>query len=437
MPTGYKWPSSNIGFDDSLRLWSMPLTDISIDSVYDVKVNPLATPDNVNPIHFNLLPQQLGALSDVEIHCTFRVLHHDNAATAVQDDVSIINNIAGGLWNYVEVYVGDSGNIMQSMNLSYAFQTYFEKIFNHSSNRVDHLQTSEKFIMDVGTNKANAEVIHVHHGANDLTTNTGNIARHNEIIQSRVVTTVSKLACPLFTHHKVLPTKCHIRIVLNRNRNAFVLTCVENGNYKLQIQDVFLKCRYVKPSNDALDALEVGISRNPAIYEVEYPEVIFRSVNTGTRYITLTNIFTQKLPKIAFFALQKTSCLAGEYQSNPFVFGAFEKFQIYINNEQYFTDPLTNANQRGMLMQLYKAIGYEYQGECLLNSKNFDINQVVAIPLGANKEFKSSLTLNRHADIRVEMDLGYLAEHPHNVIIYSLYDKVFEIDVARNLVLKS
>ena len=184
MPTGYKWPSSNVGFDDSLRLWSMPLTDISIDSVYDVKVNPLAAPDNVNPIHFNILPQQIGALSDVEIHCKFRVLRHNNEATAVQDDVSVINNIAGGLWNFVDVNVGDSGNIMQSMNLSYAFQTYFEKILNHSSNRVDHLENSELFIMDVGVNKATAEVIGVHTGADPITSNTGNIKRHHDIIQS-------------------------------------------------------------------------------------------------------------------------------------------------------------------------------------------------------------------------------------------------------------
>ena len=232
----------------------------------------------------------------------------------------------------------------------------------------------------------------------------------------------------------MLPTKCHIRITLNRNSNAFVLTSIVNGNYKLEIQDIFLKCRYVRPSDDALDALEVGISRNPALYEVEYPEVIFRSVNTGTRYITLTNIFTQKLPKIAFFALQKTSSLAGEYSSNPFIFGGIEKFQIYVNNEQYFTDALTG--QRDMLMQLYKAIGYEYHGDCLINSSNFNINNIIAIPLGANKEYKSSLTLNRFADVRVEIDLGYESEHSHNIVIYSLYDRVFEIDGARNLVLQ-
>ena len=432
-----KFVQSTEAIDSALLLWDIKHTNTSIEAVYETKVFPSSAYDNDSPIYFDLIPQQHGELIDLEIHTQW---HVKNGAQNLANNAncSFVNNIANSFWSYLDIQIGDYGNIMQSMNLSYAFQTFFENCLNHESSRSDYLYTTELFKMDVGTTKTACESVNFFtHPANEtITENTAAISRAGLISESKRVKTISKLHCPIFRHSKALPTRSRIRITFNKNKDAFLLLAAKDSNFKINIDEVYLKCKYLKPTEYVLKCQEEKLVKQPALYDIDYPEITIRNVGIGERNLTFNRLFTKKLPKIAFFCIQRTSDLSGSYDSNPFVFAKFKSFQLYVDNVQYFTESLTMDNRtdgRDTLIQLYKSIGKEYKGDCLVNSSNLGILQIVAVPLTNDRTHLKHLNLQKHSDIRVELDLGYNAEHSHSLIIYSIYDKLIQIDGERNI----
>ena len=432
-----KFTASAESIDSALLLWDVKPTQTSIESVYETKVFPTTSFENEGPINFDIVPQQNGELVDIEIHTKWRVKNGTDVMASYAY-CSFINNISNAFWSFVNVQIGEYGNLLQSMNLSYCYHTYFDMCFNHETTREDYLFNSELFKMDVGTSKNQSQNVHFFRTnvADELTPNTAAIARAELIAESKSVKMVSKLHCPILRHGKVLPTQCRIRVSLQKNRDSFLLMAAEDSNFKINIEDVFLKCKYLKPTDFIVKCQEDKLVRQPALYDIDYPEITTRSIPTGERLVTFNRLFLKKIPKIAFFCMQNSDDLPGRYAGNPFGFTPIRSFQIYVDNVQYFTEPLVMENHsdsRDMLMQLYKAIGKEYKGNCLINSKNFNINQIIAVPLTDDRTHMSHMNLKKYRDIRVEIDIGYNTPHPHTLIIYSLYDRLIQIDSQRNL----
>ena len=124
-----KFKDSRDSVSSELLLWKESTTQVSVKSVYDLKVHPISSLYNEGSIHFDLPPQSRGMLSNIDIVSTFKV---KKGATDLQDNdnCSIINNISNALWEMVQVELGDRVSIAQSMRNSYAYQTYFNNCFN-------------------------------------------------------------------------------------------------------------------------------------------------------------------------------------------------------------------------------------------------------------------------------------------------------------------
>ena len=434
-----KFEKSGECLDSSLLLWGMKPTNTSVNEIYEMKTYPLNPIDHLSPMNFEVTPQQHGELIDIEIHTKWRVKNNAGADDMVENACcSFVNNIGGAMWSYVDVKVGDSGNLLQSRHLSYAYSSFIETCLNHSADRSDFLLSTEQFAMDVGTDKAQAQNLTFYTNTNEdvLTTNTGAIARANVIARSRNVKTVTKLHCPLFRHDKALPTRVRIRVSLQKNKDQFILLATDTSTYAIEIFEIFLKCRYIRPTDYVLNYQETKLLKDPALYDVEYGEITTRSIGMGERTVRFENIFPGKIPKIAFFGMLNTTDLIGSRSTNPFIFSRMRKLQLYVENKPYFTDSISMVDAKDsmdVLSQLYKAVGCEYKGSCLIDSTNLALHQIIAVPLTADRTHQSHLNLTSQKDIRLEIDIGYHTIQPHTLLIYSIYDRVIEIDGDRNL----
>ena len=377
--------TSQKSITSELLLWRETSTQVSVMDTYEQKVHPISSLFNDGAINFDIPPQPKGMLSNIEVVTTFKIKKGGSNLTA-ENQCTVVNNFANALWELVEIKVSDRVDIMQSMRNSYAYQTFFDYTLNSDVNREDYLFTEQLFKMDSGTTKDDSEVV-VFTG--DGVRNKAAADRAKRVAKSKAVTVSSRLHCPLLTTSKALPSNMRIRVSFLKNADKFLLIA-DDEDYKVEIQDVYLNVTFTRPYDHLLQIIEERLQKQPAPYYVSKPELIIKPIAQSGRIVRLNNLFPAKLPKHAFFCVQRSKDFDGSFDSNPFTFVPFGKFQLYIDGKPYFNDTLeidhTTENSAKMyhenmvfLKQLYKTIGKDVKGCGLINSKNFQQNFIVGV----------------------------------------------------------
>ena len=126
-----------------------------------------------------------------------------------------------------------------------------------------------------------------------------------------------------------------------------------------------------------------------------------------------------------------------------------KKIQFSINGTPYFNDPLevSAVNNLGhgdyeykefgmYLRQLHKVAGVELKGDCLINSKNFGLNFITGLSLGADKSdiTENHFNIDEKASTSIEIDMG-INDPPGDMvlIVYALFNQKIEIDHLRQV----
>ena len=441
-----KFINSEESIDSSLLLWQENTTQVAIEDIYDLKVHPVSSLFNDGAINFDLPPQPKGLLSNVDVITTFSIKYGTNTnRVGSSDQVSVVNNIANSLWTLVDVKIDDRVSLMQSMRNSYAYQTFFNNALNHDNMHEDYLFANELFLMDTATNKATSEGMVFGKVEGKEITNDGAVKRADRVRKGKSITTFSKLHCPLLTTNKALPTAIKIRISLTRNTDAFLLLSDDPG-YKLVIEDVYLLVTFQKPRDAVLNIMDERLLKSPAIYYVTKPEIIVRPITQTSKVIRMNDLFQEKLPKYAFFCIQGSEDFEGKISKNPYTFIPFSKFQFYVNGTPYFADPLEIDSVEGpgdsriysenaiYLRQLYKTIGKDLRGNCLINRDNFQLNFIVGLSLTSDRcsTICNHLNLQEVASTHLEIDIGE-EKLPDDalLVIYAMYDRQILINSQR------
>ena len=272
--------------------------------------------------------------------------------------------------------------------------------------------------------------------------------RSARVNRGQRVTVDSKLQSPIFNTSKSLPPNMKIRISLTKNSDGFLLL-TEDEDFRVIIEDCYLNVTYIKPQEAFLKQIEDKMQIEPAPFFIERPEIIIKPITSPGQIIRLTEVFHGKVPPYAFFCLQKSKDFEGSFKTNPYAFVPFKKFQFYLDGKPYFNDPLdldtvNNLSSGGYeykdfgryLRQLYKTIGKDLKGDCLVNSKNFALHFMVGISFGADRSSitENHLNLQESASTYLEIDMG-IKEVPEDMVlmIYALYDRQIQIDADRKI----
>lgn len=438
-----KYRESRDSVSTELLLWQEKTTQISIRNVYDIKVRPTSSSYNEGALYFDIPPQQTGMLSNVEIVTKFKIKKGAGKLVAA-DNCSVINNFANSLFELVQVRVGDRVELMQSMRNSYAYQTFFDYCLNSHPDRADYLFSTQLFKMDSGTTKTDAEST-VFTGDNVV--NLGASERAKRIAESKSVTVRSRLHCPLLTSSKALPSNIKIHVALTKNSDKFLLITDVEG-CRVEIEDIFLEVTYIRPTDIFHNLIENRLRRQPIPYFISKPELIIKPISVSGRIARINQIFPGKIPRHAFFVVQRSSDFEGSYDSNGFAFQPYKQFSLSVNGEPLFADPLeinyqTKDGERiygenGQFLQtLYKVIGKYGKSACLINSDNFQQNFMVGVSFaGDRSSTKSSyLSPQTHASTELTIDFGYDTNVSHEflLLVYAVHDSLVKIDSTRSI----
>jgi hypothetical protein len=439
----FKFKESKESIASDLLLWQSRPTQVSIRDTYELKIHPVTSIFNEGPINFEIPNQPKGMISDIEIVTTFKVKKGD-ANLDENHHCSIINGFADALWDLVDCTVSDRLSLMQSMRNSYAYQCFFNHCLNSDANREDYLFSTMLWKMDSGLTKADSETP-VFRG-NGIK-NRGAAERAARIAGSQSVTVTNRLQCPLFTTAKALPTNMSIRVTLSRNSDKFLLIADED-DYRVIIQDVHLKVNCIRPHDIFNSLIEERLLKEPAPYIVTKPEIIIKPISQSGRIVRLNHIFPGKLPRHAFFCVQRSRDFEGSFDTNPMSFCGFSKFQLHIDGVPYFNEPLEIAHvtvggqkvykeNATFLRQLYKTIGKDVRGCGMINSKNFQQHFMVGVSLTGDRSSASApyLSPQSEASTQLEIDFGYDTNVSDNLIliVYAIYDRIIKISATREL----
>ena len=257
----------------------------------------------------------------------------------------------------------------------------------------------------------------------------------------------SKLQSPLFNTSKCLPTNMKIRISLSKNRDEILLLCNDDTGYTIVLEECYLNVTYYRVRDEILNMMEERLRKDVALYFISKPEIIVRQITHSSRFIRMTDIFSDKLPPYAFFTLQRSTDYEGTFSSNCYSFVPFKTFQFYLNGTPYFTDSLEVATITSLksgdyayedfgeyMRQLYRTIGKDSKGSCLIDSTNFNLNFMVGMSFGADRSSLTDrhLNLQERASTYLEIDMG-IDDVPDDLIliVYALFDRQIQIDVNR------
>ena len=479
-----KFTNSNEAISSSLMLWQTKPTQVSVKESYDTKVWPISNIFNEGPITFSIPEQPHGMMKNIEIVTKFKIQKDGKDFSVEQDNLSIINNFPNSLWQIVDVTINGRSNIMQPLKNAYPYTSFFNMVFNHDNSRVDYLGYKELFIMDDGGKyeiKSGDKLVESDYSkmystvgkklfdAEDTVKDILNYAfteatkektlskipnpsiknqalytRAKRVAKGQSVTTYSKLHCPLFNTNKVLPTRMDIRITLTKNTDDFLLLCPKDEKYSISIEDVHLQVTYYQPQDAIQRKIESLLESEPIPYFVQRPELIVKPITATTKVIRINDIFLSKLPSYAFFCIQKSDDFEGKRESNPFSFIPFEKMNIFIGGKPFFQNELearlkTDSQEPDFtqfLVQLYKTLGREYKGNCLINSKNFYTHFCVGASFTADKSpaNASYLNLQEQGSYSIEIDTGKDSGLANCLlIVYALYDRQIKINPDRSI----
>ena len=440
-----KIKGSQDAISNDLLLWGGAKTQVAIQEVYSIKVHPVSSQLNEGGmISFDIPSQMRGMLSKVEIITSFKVKKGANNLGA-GDSVSIINNIANAMFGLVMITINDRTELCQSMRNSYAYQTYFDYCLNCDADRADYLEAVSGWVMDTGVTKADSETM-VFKGAEIK--NKGAAKRAERVAGSKTVTVCTPLHNPLFTTSKALPTNMKIRVSVSKNSDGFLLMA-STDEYNIQIQDIYLKATFLRPQDIFLNLIEERLAKEAATYYVTRPELILRPISESGRVVRLNNIFAgERLPRSAFFAIQRSNDFSGSPLTNPYSFVPFGSFNLHVNGVPYFADPLETdyktidgqkiyGNCWNFLKQLYEVIDKDKKGLGMINSTNFQQNFMVGVSLASDRSGINAGYLNQqmYASTNLTIDLGYDSNVTEDLLllIFCQWDRVVKITGTRDL----
>jgi hypothetical protein len=426
-----KFVDSEEGMPQELIPFSTKTTQVVIKDVMEIKYSPINSFESSDTINFELAAQPNLMLKKVEVVTKFKVLNYNKGTpkALTTEKISLVSSPGTALWKQVDIVLNNKYPLTNPMQQSSNYEAFFATILNEDENRDKMLFSSQGFLLDVGENKAEADAV-------------SNIAaeeRSSLIEKSKSVTLITDLHCTLFKGSKLLLPNLEFAVALTKNSPEFIIMkdvdATDTAAYVIKMEKVYLKATYIQPEDFFLPVLNARVEASPAIYEGHKTEISTFGIQSKVTKYMFNNIVRGSLPHFMVLCIQDREAIAGSYTKNPFTFKPFKSIQLYINNREYFHEPLEVSQDDTTLMMdhFYKAVGYDMKGTCLINKDNFMAHCMLPVALSRDRTVKFHHNLQEVVDFKVLIEFNAETEADQVLMVYAVYDQIIKIDSDGNI----
>jgi hypothetical protein len=298
---------------EQLDIFSVPPTQLSLESSEIVVFKPVASLQNHGPIEF-IVPPCSDEYTDVfstMIYVVVSITDENGVAIAPNENVGVVNNILHSMFSNIDISIGN--RLVSTTSNLYPFKAYLETHLNYSNAAKQSHQTLSLFYKDTAGKIDDA--------SDD---NKGYVERKKFFSNGRMVALLGKPCCDLFGQNKFLPNGVGLEIVLSRSKDSICLSAPnELKAYELKLHSAELHVRRVRPSADLLLAHARVLSHTTAKYALARVEVKAYTIPNNLQTYNLDNVIIGQLPVRILFCMINNTSLIGRYAQSPFNFQHF------------------------------------------------------------------------------------------------------------------
>jgi len=417
-----------------LDLFSVPPTQTSVEQGVWTEHHPISSLTDAGPIEFVIAGSggEYVDLANTQLQVRAKIVKADGTALGVDDDVGPVNLWLHSLFSQVDVSLNDK--LVSPSTNTYAYRAYIESLLTYGSDAKTSQLTSALWYKDTAGQMDST-------ATTDAGPNAGLVKRTEFSQLGRVVDLLGTIHSDMFCQERYLVNGVSLRMRLVRNKDAFALMSGAAG-YKINIVSAVLHARKVKLSPTIVLAHAKALERGNIKYPIRRVDCKVFSVPTGNMSTNQENLFLGQMPTRIVVGCVDNDAFNGSYRKNPFHFKHYHlnHLALHLDGQSEPIKPLSPHFPRQTVRaftslfsgtgKLFKDEGIDIDREDYIDGYTlyaFDLTPDLA-------EGGSHFNLTQHGSLRLEMKFGQPLPNTINVIVYSEWESMVEVDRSKNVV---
>lgn len=422
-----------------LDLFGVPPTQLSIERDICTEYRPISTLSNSSSlINFEIFANndEYIQFNKTELMLRIRIdISKKGKIDLKADDWKLIwpvNNLLHSMIKQINVAIGNNDITVSSNN--YAYRAYLETLFNYNINAKQNFLTASLWYAD---KPGNMEEFNF--SRNKIIKNVD----HVNISQGQEIELIGRLHLDISNQDKAIIGGSKINISITPNDPKFYIMCDDTIKPTVHILDACLFVHKSKICREIIVAHNIALKTTTAKYPIERIDVKSFNVLTGVLDYHINDVHNGVLPRKIFVACVSSDSFNGSLKKNPFNFQHFNIRQIacIYDGYQYPLKAYQPDFENNKFIREYFGL-FE-----TLNQTGFDCAPDIdresyargftifgfnfAPDLNEGPNIVGHVSPLKFGSLRLELKFDYPLPHPINVIVFSEFDSLIEINEAR------
>ena len=418
-----------------LELFTVPPTNISMEKGMYVEGMPISTLTHGSPIEFNISSsEEYIDVGRTVLYIKAKITKNSKFEKCAADaKVGPVNLWLHSLFSQVDIKL--NGKLITPSVNTYPYRAYLETLLSYGSDAKESQLTSELWYQD------KAPMDEVNPLAENLK-NTGLVERGKLTAASKSVEMIGRLHCDIFQQDRYLLNGVEMNVKLIPSGEKFHLMA-DGTTWTTVIEDACLYVRKVK-LNPSIPVQHNKLlsSGKFAKYPIRRAVVTSFTIPTGNLSINKDNVIMGQLPRRMVIGLVSNRAFNGAMNASPYNFQHYDVnyMAMYVDGVQFPAKPLTPAfadNQYlRSYMTLFEGTGmlHDNRGHGIDRAKYKEGFAMYAFDLTADMAEGSHVDPIKHGTVRIDLHFKTPLTETVNVVVYSEYDNLIQIDRVRNVV---
>ncbi|GBO02078.1 Uncharacterized protein F54H12.2 [Araneus ventricosus] len=416
-------------------LFNVNPIQLSTEESSYTEIFPVASLSDKTPIEFYVSGsgEHYLDLAHTLLHLQVKIKKKNGTAIGNPDQVAPINYFLHTLFSECSVTLNDK---QVSSQANYAYRCIFDALLSPRAVQ-ESMLTSGLFYKDVASKHDAVELANVGDNANS-----GYQTRYNICKDSKLMDMIGPLHFDLGNQSKCLINSVNLRIKLERNKDSFALMS-STQDFKVVIQHASLFVRKVKVAPSIVIAHEIALSKGVIKMPIRRTEVKSFALSSGMQSITIPNAFIGQIPTRLILGMVSNNAFNGDFSKNPFNFKHYDLSYLCILDgnrmipSKPFQPKFDNSNcYSRCYMSLFTDLGRYHKDQDLNISyseykEGYTLFAIDLTPdLSADGMHESIL---RNGNLTLDLKFGKALPETVNLMVYSEYRNIIEIDKNRSI----
>ena len=422
-----------------LDLFSLPPTQTAVDGSQWVEHSPVSTITSSSPIEFIVS----GSGEDymdlnntlLEVKACIKTTNNSPVDAAVA--VAPINNTLHSLFSQIDVSLNDVN--VSSATTTYPYRAYIETHLNYGTDaKKSRLQAAMYFIDD---NLTVSNPIPDSSSARNM----GLKRRHGICTAKPTFDMIGPLHVDVFNQSKYMLNGVTMKVRMTRSKDSFVLMAKSDvtESFKVDILSAKLFVRKLKITPSLCLAHERILQQKTAKYPITRVECKVIHLPQGQKSFTHDNLFLGQLPKRIVLGLVDNRAFNGDISLNPYNFQHcnLNYLAVHLDGQQVPWAPLQpsfsgSSYIRAFYTQFTGGDGISSDTGNTIGREQF-VNGHALYCFDLTPDLSSScghhFSVTKSGNLRLELAFEVALSITGNVLVYSEFDNVIEIDKDRKV----